>query len=197
MNAFYGCSLKKVIVTDLKAWCGIDFIEESCNPLSLAQHLYSDENTEITNLMIPDGVTSIGQYAFMGCKGLTTLTIPNSVTNIANYAFFNCSGLSSVSIGNGMKVIRKESFGSLSKLTSISFGNGVTSINTNIFNDRGEFLNSIYLHALTPPSANGSNNLIYDHCKLYVPNKPGVLEAYQAAYPWKNYKHIEYGDYDD
>ena len=63
-GAFYGCyKLKKVIVKDIVAWCGIDFgWSATSNPLYYAQHLYSDENTEITNLDIPDGVTSIGEY---------------------------------------------------------------------------------------------------------------------------------------
>ena len=57
-RAFEDCyGLKKVIVKDIAAWCGINF---GSNPLSYAHHLYSDENTEITNLIIPNGVTSIG-----------------------------------------------------------------------------------------------------------------------------------------
>ena len=81
--AFSDCTgLKKVIVKDIAAWCGINF---DSNPLSWAQHLYSDENTEITNLVIPNSVTSIGRSAFNGCSGLTTITIPNSVTTIGEY----------------------------------------------------------------------------------------------------------------
>ena len=64
-NAFENCSnLTKVIVNDIAAWCGISFGYYYANPLNYAHHLFSDENTEITNLVIPDGVTSIGNYAF-------------------------------------------------------------------------------------------------------------------------------------
>ena len=66
-DAFSGCSgLKIVIVKDIAAWCGIKFGDYSSNPLYYAHHLYSDENTEITNLVIPNSVTSIGNYAFSG-----------------------------------------------------------------------------------------------------------------------------------
>ena len=95
--AFHNCSgLQKVIVPDIAAWCGISFGYDSANPLSYAHHIYSDENTEITDLVIPDGVTSIGNYAFRNCSGLTSVTIPNSVTSIGIYAFYGCSSLTSV-----------------------------------------------------------------------------------------------------
>ncbi len=87
-EAFYGCSgLKKVIVKDIAAWCGIKFDRSNSNPLTYAKHLYSDEDTEITNLIIPNSVTSIGSYAFNDCSGLTSVTIGNSVTSIGNWAF--------------------------------------------------------------------------------------------------------------
>jgi len=89
--AFLDCSgLKKVIVKDIAAWCGIKFISNASNPLTYAKHLYSNEDTEITNLIIPNSVTSIGSSAFSGCSGLTSVTIPNSVTSIGSSAFYNC-----------------------------------------------------------------------------------------------------------
>ena len=99
-HAFYGCSgLKKVIVKDIAAWCGIKFVGSYSNPLYngsysnplyYAEHIYSDEDTEITNLIIPNSVTSIGSYAFFGCSSLTSITIPNSVTSIGDYTFQGC-----------------------------------------------------------------------------------------------------------
>ena len=55
----------------------------------------------VRELIIPNGVTSIRQYAFYSCTGLTSVTIPNSVTTIGNYVFHSCAGLTSVTIGNG------------------------------------------------------------------------------------------------
>ena len=83
--AFSGCSgLQKVIVPDIAAWCGISFGD---NPLYYANHIYSDENTEIKDLVIPNSVTSIGRGAFRYCSDLTSVTIPNSVTSIGGGAF--------------------------------------------------------------------------------------------------------------
>ena len=91
LRAFYNCSgVKKVITTDLAAWCGIDFASGNSNPLSFAKHLYNADNTEITTLKIPETVTSIGNDTFCYCVGLTSVTIPNSVTSIGSYAFLDC-----------------------------------------------------------------------------------------------------------
>ena len=48
---------------------------------------------------ISNNVTSIGDYAFEDCSGLTSVTIPNNVTNIGDFAFFYCYGLTNVTIG--------------------------------------------------------------------------------------------------
>ena len=101
--AFSSCSgLEKVIVPniDIKNWCSIKFASYTDNPLYYAHHLYSDKNTEITELVIPYDVTNISSSAFSGCSGLTSVTIPNSVTNIGEDAFSGCSGLTSVRFEN-------------------------------------------------------------------------------------------------
>ncbi|MDY4161087.1 MAG: leucine-rich repeat protein, partial [Prevotella sp.] len=135
-SAFNGCSgLQKVIVPniDIKKWCNIKFASSTDNPLSFAHHLYSDENTEITKLVIPDGVTSISSYAFSGCSGLTSVTIPNSVTRIGSSAFSGCSGLTSVTIPNSVTSIGEYAFYGCSGLTSVTIPNSVTSIGAEAF----------------------------------------------------------------
>ena len=118
-GAFSGCSgLQKVIVPDIAAWCGINFYYES-NPLYYAHQIYSDENTEIKDLVIPNSVTSIGSGAFRNCSGLTSVTIPNSVTSVGNYAFSDCSGLTSVTIPNSVTSIGEYAFYNCSGLISI------------------------------------------------------------------------------
>ena len=94
--AFAWCtSLMSVHITDLAAWCNIEFSDSASNPLYYANNLYLNGNL-ITELVIPDGVTSIGSYAFYRCTSLTSVTIPNSVTNIGNSAFYNCKALTSI-----------------------------------------------------------------------------------------------------
>ena len=87
--------LTGVYISDLAAWCDISFIGGEANPLRYAHHLFLN-NSEVTDLTIPDGVTSIGNLAFYGCSGLTSVTIPNSVTNIGGRAFQGCTGINTV-----------------------------------------------------------------------------------------------------
>ena len=94
-------------------------------------------NTNITSfdeLQYFTGLTSIGDYAFYNCSGLTSVTIPNSVTSIGKYAFFKCSGLTSVSIPNSVTSIAEDAFYYCSGLTSVSIPNSVTSIAEDAFN---------------------------------------------------------------
>ena len=76
------------------------------------------------NTIIPNSVTSIGDFAFFDCSGLTSVTIPNSVTSIGMYAFSGCSGLTSVTIGNSVTSIGEHAFSDCSGLTSISVEKG-------------------------------------------------------------------------
>ena len=89
-KAFYYCSgLTSVHISDIAAWCNIDFEDYYSNPLYNAHHLYLN-GEEVKDLVIPNSVTSIGEYAFWGCSGLTSVTIGNSVTSIWYGAFYGC-----------------------------------------------------------------------------------------------------------
>ncbi len=95
-DAFQECTgLTSVHISDLSAWCRIAFSTKDSNPLNYAHHLYLN-NQEVTNLVIPNDVTSVVFCAFYGCSGLTSVTIPNSVTSIQWSAFAGCSGLKDV-----------------------------------------------------------------------------------------------------
>ena len=118
--------MKKVIVPDIAAWCGISFGSYLSNPLYFAKHLYSDETTEITNLIIPNSVTSIGNSTFSNCSSLTSVTIPNSVTSIGNTTFSKCTGLTSVAIGSSVKSIGSDAFYCCTGLSSVNISDLAT-----------------------------------------------------------------------
>ena len=84
--------------------------------------------TGLTSLNIPQGVTSIGGWAFSECRGLTSINIPQGVTSIGNGGFFGCTGLTSISIPQGITNIGMHTFNGCTGLTNISIPEGVTSI---------------------------------------------------------------------
>ena len=90
--------------------------------------------TGLTNITIPDSVTSIDRYSFYNCSGLTSITIPDSVTSIGSSAFSGCSRLTSITIPDSVTRVGSEAFYSCAGLTSVTIGNGVTSISERAFN---------------------------------------------------------------
>ena len=127
-RAFYGCSgLKSFTISDLAIWCNITFGNEYSNPLAYAQHLYINGD-DIKDLVIPNSVSSIANYAFSHWGGLKSVSIPNSVTSIGDYAFNGCSNLTNVSFPNSLTNIGNYAFNECSSLTNVSFPNSVTNI---------------------------------------------------------------------
>ena len=84
--------------------------------------------SQITTVVINEGVTSIGGYAFSYCSSLTSINIPDSVTSIGDSAFRGCSGLTSITIPEGVTLVDRDAFNGCSGLTSIIIPEGVTSI---------------------------------------------------------------------
>lgn len=94
-GAFEACNEISVYYEgDIAQWCGISFGEW---PFLANYNLYM-ENELVTQLEIPETVTSIGQYAFCGCGSLNSVTIPNSVVSIGYGAFCDCINLATVSM---------------------------------------------------------------------------------------------------
>ena len=146
-EAFYYCSsLKSIIIPR-----NVEYIDEcafkTCGSL---ETIVVDENNKVydsrnncnaiikkssntlilgcKNTTIPDGVISIGDYAFCGCAGLENITIPNSIKSIGESAFTGCFSLTSITIPDGVTCISKSTFSHCSSLTNITIPDSVTSI---------------------------------------------------------------------
>ena len=82
----------------------------------------------MTELTLPNSVRSIGKYAFDSCTGLTNLALPSSVTSIGSAAFQGCSGLTELTLPNGVRSIGDYAFSGCSGLTELILPSSVTSI---------------------------------------------------------------------
>ena len=200
--AFSGCTgLTSTIYTGTIAqWCGVSFGGSSANPLYYS-HSLTIGGTEITNLVIPNGVTeikqyafynctsltsvtigsgvtSIGSYAFSGCTGLTSVTIPNSVTSIGNYAFSGCTGLTSVTIPNSVTSISNYAFSGCTGLTSVTIPNSVTTIGSYAFSGCSG-LTEMWMKPATPPTLGNVSSICDSIIDLIVPRN--AYTAYTNA----------------
>lgn len=149
-------NLKEVHISDIAAWCKISFERAFyTNPLYYTDNLYLNGEL-VTKLIIPEGVTDIGDYAFSGCDFLTNVSIPNSVVSIGIDAFDGCSNLpveeglqyagtylikvvdknlSTYTIKEETKFIGSNAFSDCSSLASITIPESVTSIEKYAFAD--------------------------------------------------------------
>ena len=178
-GAFFGCeNLSSVNISDLDSWCKINFnltkkrdhygpweFYEYSNPLSYAQKLYLN-GKEITDLILPNSVTSINDYAFHNCSSLISVIIPNNVTSIGNYAFEGCSALVSVTIGSGVKNINNYAIASCPELTDV------------------------YCLAKKVPysTQNSFSGSLIKYATLHVPETS--VDAYMKQSPWNEFGSI-------
>ena len=117
-----------------------NLVEVTINSNTIASKTYTSSSkisnifgTQVTTYIIGDSVTSIGEYAFNACYGLTSVTIGNSVATIGKYAFSRCTGLTSITIPNSVTGIGQSAFDACYGLTSVTIGNSVTSIGEEAF----------------------------------------------------------------
>jgi hypothetical protein len=132
---------------------------------------WNQYSSDIKNVIIEDGVTNIGNWAFVYCSGLTSVVIPNSVTTIGGWSFSDCVSLTSVTIPNSVTSIGNNAFYYCSNLTSISIPNSVTSIGNAAFGYCSS-LRDINVDAGNP-SYSSENGVMFNKNKTRLTVCPG------------------------
>lgn len=124
-GAFKNCEkLDSVLITDIASWCAIDFYWDkyyngaTSNPLVYAEHLYLN-GEKVTDLVIPDSVKIIGNYAFTNCTDLETLVLQEGDSLIGKHAFMGCTSLNSVSFPTSLKYVNSGAFSGCEQVTGV------------------------------------------------------------------------------
>ena len=115
--------------------------------------------TTLKSIQLPKKVTKIGKYAFINCRQLTNIQLPDGVTEIGEYAFVDCSSLTEISIPTGVTKIGERTFQSCANLTSIQLPETVTEIGQSAFNYCGS-LKEINI----PKAATSIGSYAFQYC---------------------------------
>jgi hypothetical protein len=132
------------------------------------------------DVVIPEGVTSIGKSAFFWCKSLQSVTIPEGVTRIGDSAFNGCSRLQSVTIPKGVTSIGNSAFYWCSSLQNVTIPAGVTSIGKRAF-DECKSLQSVTI----PDSVTSIGSWAFSNTAWYYAQPDGLVYAGKVVYGYK------------
>ena len=141
---------------------------------------------ELRNLVIPDNVKTIGDYAFYNNNKLVSLKLGVGLTEIGKYAFSGCSSLTEVSIPDNVTTINQYAFDYCTSLTTLNLGKGIQTLGTYAFGDGGS-LTTINSYAVNPPAIDNTVFTSYSDLMVIDLNvRERALDAYEAANIWKN-----------
>ena len=154
------------------------------------------QKEKIKKVLIEDGITNLGNYAFYNCFNLTNIAIPNSITRIGDNVFEGCSSLTSINIPNFLTSIGGSAFEGCSNLTSITIPNSMTKIGNYAFS--GVKLRTIVAKAKTVPSIemDSFSDQSYHHTTLMIPEGYWDQYVYDNKYWYKfiNIREMAYNE---
>ena len=203
-----GCTLEEIHITDLSAWCRIDF---QGSPLWYTRRLFLDEE-EIVDLVIPDDVTSIPAQAFRRLKNLRSVIFPEGLESIGDFAFQFCESLTAINLPKSLKHIGGDAFhgcydveyinilGDVVSMGECAFSNCRNLSTIIIKGDLGDLTNDqflqlynlkdIYCYAETPPTINSTtfDATPVENVTFHVPQT--AIETYKENTYWNSFGNI-------
>lgn len=187
IKAFDNCNrMEKACFESIQHLVSIDFYLASSNPLYFAKHLFlGDFGTEVTSLVIPDDVPTIGRYSFVNCTSINNVNIPGTVTKIDDCAFQGCSAITDLIIPEGVVTIGGAAFADCTGLKTVKIASSAYVILD------GAFENDTQLEKATFNSVNDlcrtrfwtmtSNPLYYAHILYIGDEKPTTIQIPQSS----------------
>lgn len=131
-DAFLNRTVAKVNISDVAAWCGIDFADADANPLKSSTEKLFVNDEQVKSLVIPAGTPEIRPYAFYNCTTLESVEPDEELLSIGTQAFFDCTGIRELTIPCNVAEIGSRAFSTTNsynnKLTALTFVDGTSPI---------------------------------------------------------------------
>ena len=185
--AFQNCTaLQSVRVTSLEAWLSITFWNSYSNPLNYAHDLYIGDQL-LTDLVIPDDMTSIGRWTFIGCTSIQSLTVGQRVTQIKYAAFHSCSNLTEIRLNEKLEKIDSYAFFGCNKLESeLHFPNSLTAIGDYAFANNGKLAGVTFGNALS-----SIGQAAFQNCAKFTTLTIPASVTYIGKYAFQNCSGVQ------
>ncbi len=127
-------SIGRININNLSSLYEMEYKNGASGIINQADVYYNNERIDLTYLVVPDGITQIGENTFSGVKDLKSITLSSSVTEIKSGAFENCSSLESITIDT-VNTIEESAFSGCTSLRNVTLPDGITTISKNLFKD--------------------------------------------------------------
>lgn len=129
----FNSTINAVYIDNIESWLNIEFDQTKSNPLYAGKGVLYIDGRPLNNLIIPDDVTEIKDYAFYGCSSITDISIGSQVKKIGTSAFAYCESLTSVIVPYGVETIEDSIFANCENLSYAQLPDSLTSLGISTF----------------------------------------------------------------
>ena len=140
--------------------------------------------SQLSDILIPESIKTIGDAAFQYCENLSDITIGNNVESIGSYSFSG-TAIESIVVPDATSVIEDLAFADCYRLKTVTLGSGMSKIKPNAF--AGDELETLECRAITPPTVFSETftDWQFENTTLIVPDES--LDAYGSKAYWKKF----------